>query len=323
MSTTGTLALPHTSPVHVPVLDGLRDWHHPGLVPHHLVDEEPLVRAREAGPEVVAASVAAVLARAVADGADAVLCTCSTIGGVAARQAAGLGSPVLRVDRAMAAEAARYDRIIVVAAPRSTVEPTVALIAEESGPGTSFIGTAVLEGAWELFEAGGPGRPPRRRGGGGRRRTRDGRQCRRARPGVHGGRLGGCPPGGPSWPALVPGSPRPPRPWPRRGPGPRERGTDPKDGIRQARPGPPGHPGEGRTRRPRGPVMTHPYPDPLPPSPIPPPVPTPPPVPPPNPVPVPPDPDPSPAPQPGGPVPEPEPQPQPGPAGRRVASTQR
>ncbi|MFD9048498.1 hypothetical protein [Streptomyces zaomyceticus] len=154
MSTTGTLALPHTSPVHVSVLDGLRDRYHPGLVPHHLVDEEPLVRAREAGPEAVAASVAAVLARAVADGADAVLCTCSTIGGAVERQAAGLGSPVLRVDRAMAAEAARYDRIIVVAAPRSTVEPTVALIAEESGPGTSFIGTAVLEGAWEPFEAG-------------------------------------------------------------------------------------------------------------------------------------------------------------------------
>ncbi|WP_229902124.1 hypothetical protein [Streptomyces zaomyceticus] len=154
MSTTGTLALLHTSPVHVPVFDGLRDRYHPGLVLRHLVDEKLLVRAREAGPGAVTASVAAVLARAVADGADAVLCTCSTIGGVAERQAAGLGVPVLRVDRAIAAEAARYDRIIVVAALRSTVEPTVALIAEESGPGTSFIGTAVMEGAWELFEAG-------------------------------------------------------------------------------------------------------------------------------------------------------------------------
>lgn len=187
MSTTGTLALLHTSPVHVPVFDGLRDRYHPGLVLRHLVDEELLARAREAGPEAVAGSVAAVLARAVADGADAVLCTCSTIGGVAERQAAGLGVPVLRVDRPMAAEAARYDRIIVVAALRSTVEPTVALIAEESGPGTSFIGTVVLEGLGAV-RGGGPGGLPRRRGGGGGRRTRDGRQCRRARPGVHGGR---------------------------------------------------------------------------------------------------------------------------------------
>ncbi|MFJ8660384.1 arylsulfatase [Streptomyces sp. NPDC093795] len=150
----GTLALLHTSPVHVPVFDGLRDLHHPGLALRHLVDEELLVRAREAGPEAVAGSVAAVLAAAVEDGADAVLCTCSTIGAVAERQAGRLGVPVLRVDRPMAAEAARFPRIIVVAALRSTVEPTVALIAEESGPKASLIATAVVDEAWELFEAG-------------------------------------------------------------------------------------------------------------------------------------------------------------------------
>ncbi|MDV9193035.1 arylsulfatase, partial [Streptomyces sp. SR27] len=94
------------------------------------------------------------LAAAVADGADAVLCTCSTIGGTAERQAGALGVPVLRVDRPMAAEAARYRRVVVVAALRSTLEPTVALIAEESGPEPSFVSTVVVEGAWELFEAG-------------------------------------------------------------------------------------------------------------------------------------------------------------------------
>lgn len=157
MTPIGTLALLHTSPVHVPVFDGLRDRHHPGLVLRHLVDEELLERARSAGPDAVAEPVAAALAAAVADGADAVLCTCSTIGGTAERQAAPLGVPVLRVDRPMAAEAARYRRIIVVAALRSTLEPTIDLIAEESGrsgPETSFISTVVVEGAWELFEAG-------------------------------------------------------------------------------------------------------------------------------------------------------------------------
>ncbi|MFD3531096.1 arylsulfatase [Streptomyces sp. NPDC058664] len=154
MTAAGTLALLHTSPVHVPVFDGLRDRHHPGLALRHLVDEELLVRAREAGPEAVAEPVADVLAAAVADGADAVLCTCSTIGGVAERQAGAVGVPVLRVDRPMAAEAARFRRIIVVAALRSTLEPTVALIAEESGPDTSVITTVVVEEAWELFEAG-------------------------------------------------------------------------------------------------------------------------------------------------------------------------
>lgn len=154
MTTAGTLALLHTSPVHVPVFDGLRDRHHPGLVLRHLVDEELLVRAREEGPEAVAGAVADALAAAVADGAAAVLCTCSTIGGIAERQAGVFGVPVLRVDRPMAAEAARYRRIVVVAALRSTLEPTVALIAEESGPEASLISTVVVEGAWERFEAG-------------------------------------------------------------------------------------------------------------------------------------------------------------------------
>lgn len=150
----GTLALLHTSPVHVPVFDGLRDRHHPGLALRHLVDEELLARARGEGPEAVAGAVATALATAVADGADAVLCTCSTIGGLAERQAAALGVPVLRVDRPMAAEAARARRIVVVAALRSTLEPTLALIAEESGERTGFVSTLVVEGAWERFEAG-------------------------------------------------------------------------------------------------------------------------------------------------------------------------
>ncbi|MFZ4301830.1 aspartate/glutamate racemase family protein [Streptomyces cinereoruber] len=150
----GTLALLHTSPVHVPVFDALRDRHHPGLVLRHLVHEELLVRAREAGPGAVAGPVAAVLAGAVADGADAVLCTCSTLGGVAEDTAASLGVPVLRVDRPMAAEAARYGHVLVVAALRSTLEPTLALLAEESGPHPRSVTTVVVEGAWERFEAG-------------------------------------------------------------------------------------------------------------------------------------------------------------------------
>ncbi|MDV9190534.1 arylsulfatase, partial [Streptomyces sp. SR27] len=57
----GTLALLHTSPVHVPVFDGLRDRYHPGLVLRHLVDEELLLRARSSGPDAVAGPVAAAL----------------------------------------------------------------------------------------------------------------------------------------------------------------------------------------------------------------------------------------------------------------------
>ncbi|MEU6944447.1 arylsulfatase [Streptomyces sp. NPDC046316] len=148
------LALLHTSGAHVPVFDGLRDRHHPGLGLRHLVAEELLVRAGAEGPEAVAGAVRDVLAEAVADGTDAVLCTCSTIGGVAERSAAELGVPVLRVDRPMAAEAVRAEKIVVVATVASTLAPTLDLLREESGERTSFVTTLVVDGAWERFLAG-------------------------------------------------------------------------------------------------------------------------------------------------------------------------
>ncbi|WOX20756.1 aspartate/glutamate racemase family protein [Streptomyces solicathayae] len=148
------LALLHTSLVHVPVFDGLRDLDHPGLELRHLVSEELLARARAEGPEAVAGDVARLMGEAVAAGATAVLCTCSTIGGVAEAAADALGVPALRVDRPMAARAAAADRIVVVASVASTLEPTVGLIREEAGSRTPRIATRLVEDAFELFEAG-------------------------------------------------------------------------------------------------------------------------------------------------------------------------
>ncbi|MFF2009316.1 aspartate/glutamate racemase family protein [Streptomyces sp. NPDC058195] len=149
-----TLALLHTSPVHVPVFDALRDAGHPGLALRHLVREELLARAREAGPEAVADEIGALLAGAVADGARAVLCTCSTIGAVAEARAAALGVPVLRVDRPMAAAAVTRRRVVVLAAVGSTLAPTLALLAEEAGDRCVEVRAAVVDGAWTRFEAG-------------------------------------------------------------------------------------------------------------------------------------------------------------------------
>ncbi|MFF0061180.1 aspartate/glutamate racemase family protein [Streptomyces sp. NPDC005279] len=148
------LALLHTSPVHVPVFEALRDEDHPGLALRHLVHEDLLERAREAGPAAVASAVAAVIAGAVAEGATAVLCTCSTIGGVAETCAADLGVPVLRVDRPMAAAAAGKGRVVVVATVRSTLDPTAALIREEAAGRRVDLRTLLVDGAWERFEAG-------------------------------------------------------------------------------------------------------------------------------------------------------------------------
>ncbi|MFK4547037.1 hypothetical protein RKD29_006633 [Streptomyces tendae] len=151
------LALLHTSSVHVPVFDALRDAAHPGLELRHHVDAGLLERARRDGPEAVAEAVAAALTRAVAEGARAVLCTCSTIGGVAEAAAAGVGVPVLRVDRPMAAAAVTAGpRVLVLAALESTLAPTAELIEEEARRAERpvQVRTRLVDGAWPRFEAG-------------------------------------------------------------------------------------------------------------------------------------------------------------------------
>ncbi|MEV7547089.1 aspartate/glutamate racemase family protein [Streptomyces sp. NPDC089915] len=146
------LTLLHTSPVHVPVFDALRDERHPGAELRHLVVPRLLDRARESGPRSVADEVCEVL-----DGVRGpVLVTCSTVAAPGA-EALGprLGVPVLRVDRPMAAEAVRRGaRIAVLAALASTVEPTEELLAEEAGGRAVTVRSRVVDGAWERFEAG-------------------------------------------------------------------------------------------------------------------------------------------------------------------------
>lgn len=159
----GMLTLLHTSPVHVPVFDALRDREHPGLAMRHVVDEALLDRARSGGPGAADSAIAAVLDAAVGEGgATAVLCTCSTIGAVAEANAARLGVPVLRVDRPMAAAAVAAApgrdvvRIAVVATVESTFGPTCDVIREEADAAgrTAVIRTVPAEGAWKYFEDG-------------------------------------------------------------------------------------------------------------------------------------------------------------------------
>ncbi|MEU6733413.1 aspartate/glutamate racemase family protein [Streptomyces physcomitrii] len=153
----GVLALLHTSPVHVPVFEALREAHHPGLALRHLVREELLTAAAAEGPASVAAEVEGAVLRAARDGAGAVLCTCSTLGGVAESASAAAGVPVLRVDRPMAAEAvATGPRIVVLAALAETLEPTTGLIAEEARRAGREVAprSVLVPGAWELFRSG-------------------------------------------------------------------------------------------------------------------------------------------------------------------------
>ncbi|MEV5843315.1 aspartate/glutamate racemase family protein [Streptomyces sp. NPDC051985] len=152
------LALLHTSPLHIPVFDALRDEDHPGLELRHLVAPELLARARRDGPEAVAGDVTAALRRAAAN-ADvrAVLCTCSTIGEVAERAAAEVAVPVVRGDRPMAAAAvAAGPRVTVLATVESTLAPTLALIEDEARRANRAVRARaqLVPGAWTRFEAG-------------------------------------------------------------------------------------------------------------------------------------------------------------------------
>ncbi|MFE2415669.1 aspartate/glutamate racemase family protein [Streptomyces hokutonensis] len=151
------LALLHTSPAHIPVFDALRDEDHQGLELRHFVDEELLARARREGPEAVTDAVRHALEEAVAQGARAVLCTCSTIGAVAESAGADVGVPVLRGDRPMAAAAvATGTRVVVAATLESTLGPTAALIEEEARriDRPVAVRTLLVEGAWARFETG-------------------------------------------------------------------------------------------------------------------------------------------------------------------------
>ncbi|WP_329436942.1 arylsulfatase [Streptomyces albidoflavus] len=147
------LALLHTSPVHVPVFDALRDRQRPGLTLRHTVAPELLDRARREGPDAVADEIAEVVRRAVDEGAGAVLCTCSTLGAVAETLPAPV--PVLRVDRPMAeaAVARAGDGRITVAAALASTADLVTEAARRAGH-RPRITTLLVPGAWDLFEAG-------------------------------------------------------------------------------------------------------------------------------------------------------------------------
>ncbi|MFE0867732.1 aspartate/glutamate racemase family protein [Streptomyces rochei] len=151
------LALLHTSVVHVPVFDALRDAAHPGLELRHHVAAELLDVARRDGPAAVTGAVREAVLRAVGEGARAVLCTCSTIGQVAEAVAGDAGVPVLRVDRPMAAAAvAAGSRVVVLAALRSTLAPTAALVGDEARRAGRAVEvrSRLVDGAWERFETG-------------------------------------------------------------------------------------------------------------------------------------------------------------------------
>ncbi|MEV8213444.1 aspartate/glutamate racemase family protein [Leifsonia sp. NPDC077715] len=131
----------HTVPALAPTFDGLVADAVPGTSREHVVDAWMLETAIAEGvTPAVRERVAAHLRHLAESGADAILVTCSSIGEAAEEAAASLGVPVIRVDAAMAAEAARLasaatgaqPRIAVLATNTATLGPTTRLIEREA-----------------------------------------------------------------------------------------------------------------------------------------------------------------------------------------------
>ncbi len=102
---------------------------------------------------------AAGLLRGMAEGVDAVLLTCSTVGPAAEQAAIGAGIPILRVDgalakQAVAAAAAGSKRVIALCAVQTTVEPTRILFEREAAGTGVAIDMRIAEGAWAAFKSG-------------------------------------------------------------------------------------------------------------------------------------------------------------------------
>jgi aspartate/glutamate racemase len=171
------VGLLHTVPTLAVTFDAMIAERAPELERVHIADARLLQTAiREGVTDAVRTSVAQHLAHLVADGAEAILVTCSSIGEAAEEAAAVAGVPVVRVDAAMAADAvvravaaggsgaassagaSGSAAIAVLATNSATLGPTSRLIQREvDRAGADVTVTAsVVAGAVAAREAGDP-----------------------------------------------------------------------------------------------------------------------------------------------------------------------
>ncbi|MBM7844666.1 hypothetical protein [Herpetosiphon giganteus] len=148
-----TLGFIHTAAVHVATFDQLIVEIAPSCAVEHVVVPALLEQARHEGltPDIEH-QLRQIIDQLQAQGMQQILCTCSTLGGLAET----LSPKVVRVDRAMAQQAIGLgSRIAVVAALQSTLEPTTQLlhsIAKQQAKPIQ-IETYLCGDAWQAFLA--------------------------------------------------------------------------------------------------------------------------------------------------------------------------
>jgi len=135
MMTAKTIYAIHTGPVLVDVIRSLAKELMPEVRVVNVVDDGLLAEVREAGELTTAVSrrLVGYGVIAAASGADAILNCCSSVGEAAELLQKVVAVPVVRIDDAMARQAAKLGpRIAVVATLATTLEPTRRLIARRA-----------------------------------------------------------------------------------------------------------------------------------------------------------------------------------------------
>jgi len=149
------IAFLHTARVHVKTFDMLLARYAPGTSIRHDIDESLLSDANKLGlTTAIITRTQQALTDASSTGASIVICTCSTLGGIAEAFDESLDAKIMRIDRPMADLAVTLgERVLIVAALASTLEPTQKLLQDSANNlNTSpSIDTLLVPDAWESF----------------------------------------------------------------------------------------------------------------------------------------------------------------------------
>lgn len=148
------IALLHTAQVHVDTFDDIFGQISPDVRLEHVVRPDLLERCALFGPDAVRSEVTETLLGL--GRADAVMCTCSTLGPLV-DEAARSASHIVRIDRPLMEQACRDgQRILVALCLESTRQATVDLV-EDCAAGLGLevdLNIVVCRDAWAFFEAG-------------------------------------------------------------------------------------------------------------------------------------------------------------------------
>ncbi|WP_432520018.1 aspartate/glutamate racemase family protein [Kineococcus sp. SYSU DK006] len=154
MATVGFL---HSAHAHVRSFSDLLAERDDSVAARHLVDTGMLATARSHGLQAARPAMADRLRRLVAEGAEVVVCTCSTTGALAEEVGARTGVRVVRVDRPMAEAAVLAGRRIAVVTSlgeaADTLLPLLRECARDTGRDVQLLDVRCTD-TWTAFESG-------------------------------------------------------------------------------------------------------------------------------------------------------------------------